>query len=149
MSLTKFTILVAEDDPNDAFFIQRAFQKTQLVHTLKVLEDGDAVIDYLSGIGEYADREQYPLPTLILLDIKLLRRSGLEVLEWIRQQPHLKRLLVIMLTSSDQDSDINLAYELGANSYLTKPIGIDNLQEMVNSINQYWLLLNKQPEIEQ
>ncbi|GAA6616966.1 response regulator [Scytonema sp. NUACC26] len=147
MSLTEYTILVAEDDPNDAFFIQRAFQKTQLIHTLKVLEDGDAVINYLSGVGEYANRERYPLPTLLLLDIKLPRLSGLEVLEWIRQQPDLKRLLVIMLTSSDQDSDINSAYELGANSYLTKPIGIDNLQEMVNIINQYWLRLNKQPEI--
>jgi CheY-like chemotaxis protein len=139
------TILIVEDSPSDAFFIQLAFEKVNLTHSVRIVHDGDAAVSYLSAAGKYANRQQYPMPSLMLLDINLPQRSGLEVLEWIQQQAHLKHLLVVMLTSSELDSDINSSYELGANSYLIKPIGIYTLEQMVKTFSQYWLLLNKMP----
>jgi CheY-like chemotaxis protein len=141
------TVLLVEDDPNDILLTQRAFRKANLVHvSLQVVQDGDAAVFYLSGTGKYADRGRHPLPVLMLLDLKLPRRSGHEVLTWLRQQPNLKRLPVIVLTSSKENTDVNKAYDLGANSYLVKPVGLTAFTEVVNSLNMYWLLLNEQPE---
>jgi DNA-binding response OmpR family regulator len=114
---------------------------------MQVIQDGDAAIDYLDGVNDYADRDRYPFPVLILLDLKLPRRSGLEVLGWLRQQPELKRLPVIILTSSQENTDVNRAYDLGANSYLVKPLGLNALVEVVTTINMYWLLLNESPKV--
>jgi CheY-like chemotaxis protein len=139
-------ILVIDDDPNDVLLLQRAFEKTRLANPLHFAKDGEEALAYLSGQGEYADRNQHPLPALVLLDLKMPRKSGLEVLEWIRQQPALKRLIVVMLTSSNQSSDVNRAYELGANSYLVKPGGFDTLMELVKGMDRYWLVLNEGPE---
>jgi len=139
-------ILIIDDDPNDTLLLQRAFQRTRLVCSLHFAKDGEEAVAYLSGQGGYADRNQYPLPALVLLDLKMPRKSGLEVLEWIRQQPSLRRLIVVMLTSSNQSSDVNRAYELGANSYLVKPGGFDTLMELVKSLDRYWLVLNEAPE---
>lgn len=145
---TAHTILLVEDDPNDILLTQRAFRKANLANaSMQVVSDGDAAVFYLSGRGEYADRERYPLPTLVLLDLKLPRRSGHEVLAWLRQQPELKRLPAIILTSSQENIDINHAYDLGANSYLVKPIGLTALIEVMQTLKLYWLLLNEQPEI--
>ncbi|MBD2777618.1 response regulator [Iningainema tapete] len=142
------TILLVEDDPNDILLTQRAFRKANLINTaLQVVTDGDAAVAYLSGTGDYADRDRYPFPMLILLDLKLPRRSGHEILLWLRQQPELKRLPVIILTSSKQNNDINQAYDLGANSYLVKPVGLNPLIDVVQNLNLYWLLLNEKPEI--
>jgi len=141
------TVLLVEDDPNDILLTQRAFRKANLVHvSLQVVQDGDAAVFYLSGTGKYSDRGRHPLPVLMLLDLKLPRRSGHEVLTWLRQQPNLKRLPVIVLTSSKENTDVNKAYDLGANSYLVKPVGLTAFTEVVNSLNMYWLLLNEQPE---
>lgn len=142
------TILLVEDDPNDILLTQRAFRKANLSNAaLQIVSDGDAAIAYFSGTGEYVDRDRYPLPVLVLLDLKLPRRSGHEILAWLRQQPELRRIPVIILTSSKQNGDINQAYDLGANSYLVKPVGLPPLVEVVQSLNLYWLLLNEQPEI--
>ena len=144
------TILLVEDDPNDILLTRRAFRKANLTNaSLQVVTDGDTAVAYLSGAGEYADRDRYPLPVVVLLDLKLPRRSGHEILAWLRQQPELKRLLVVVLTSSNQRSDVDQAYDLGANSYLVKPIGLAALVEVVQALNLYWLLLNEKPEIRQ
>lgn len=143
------TILLVEDNPADILLIQRAFRQADLSHiSLQIVRDGDAAVLYLSGEREYLDRERYPLPILMLLDLKLPRRSGHEVLEWLRQQPDLKRLPVIMLTSSREVFDVNQAYELGVNSYLVKPIGFTALVEMLKTLNLYWLMLNEPPEVQ-
>jgi CheY-like chemotaxis protein len=142
------TILLVEDNPTDILFIQRAFREADLCGiSLQIIKDGDAAVLYLSGEGEYADRERYPLPILILLDLKLPRRSGQEVLVWLRQQPDLKRLPVVILTSSRDIRDVNQAYDSGVNSYLVKPVGFSALLEMLRTLNLYWLVLNEKPEI--
>jgi len=141
------TILLVEDDPNDVLLIQRASSKARLAYPIQIVEDGEVAVAYLAGRGQYADRERYPLPALMLLDLKLPRKSGHEVLSWLRQQPGLKRLPVVVLTSSQEPSDVNRAYDLGANSYLVKPVTFDALQEMVRTIGLYWLTLNVRPEI--
>lgn len=144
----KHTVLLVEDDPNDILLIQRAFRKANLTNiSMQVIQDGDAAIDYLDGAGDYTDRDRYPFPVLILLDLKLPRRSGLEVLGWLRQQPELRRLPVIILTSSQENTDVNRAYDLGANSYLVKPLGLNALVDVVTTINMYWLLLNESPKV--
>lgn len=145
MGNRRYDILLVEDDENDIFLIQRAFRRLDLPHTLQVVEDGEAAIAYLDGRAPYDDPERYPLPTLILLDLKLPRRSGLEVLAWIRQQQELRRLLVVVLTSSRETPDINRAYDLGANSYLVKPIDFQAFLEMVRTLEAYWLMLNEKP----
>jgi DNA-binding response OmpR family regulator len=149
MTLTIHHILVVEDDPNQVMLLDRAFRKTGLNWPWTSVGDGDAAVEYLSGTGAYADRSQYPMPSLLLLDIKLPRRSGLEVLAWLRQSSHLKRLPVVMLTSSRESVDVNQAYDLGANSYLTKPARFDELLNMMRTLNLYWLQMNEQPSVEE
>lgn len=139
------SILLVEDDSNDILLMRRAFRRAQIANPLQVVEDGDAAVAYLSGQGDYADRKHYPLPTLILLDLKLPRRSGLEVLEWLRQQSEVKRLPAVMLTSSRESSDINCAYDLGVNSYLVKPVAFDDLLGMIQILNMYWIVFNEHP----
>lgn len=145
MTLQHFTILHVEDDPNDVLLVERAIKKANSPAVLRAVADGEMALAYLKGENSFADREQYPLPDLILLDLKMPRKSGLEVLSWIRQQPELKRLLVVVFTSSKHDQDINRAYELGANSYLVKPVGFDSLLETIKQIHRYWGHLNQAP----
>ena len=148
MNAREGVILLAEDDPNDVLLIQRAFQRTHVANPVQVVRDGEEALAYLSGQGPFADRERHPLPVLMLMDLKMPRKSGLEVLEWVRQQPGLKRLPITVLTSSNQSPDINRAYELGANSYLVKPAGFDSLLELVKNLDMYWLILNEKPELD-
>lgn len=148
MSARDGVILLAEDDPNDVLLIQRAFQRNHVANPVQVVRDGDEALAYLSGQAPFADRERHPLPVLMLMDLKMPRKSGLEVLEWVRQQPGLKRLPIIVLTSSNQSPDINRAYELGANSYLVKPAGFDSLLDLVKNLDMYWLILNEKPELD-
>jgi CheY-like chemotaxis protein len=137
------TILLVEDDPGDVFRIQRAFRKSNLASALEVVTDGEKAIYYLNGEEPYQDRDRYPLPVLMLLDLKLPRRSGFEVLSWLRNESTIKHLPVVVLTSSDQPVDIERAYALGANSYLTKPPAPDALLEMVRVVGLYWLSFNR------
>ncbi|MBF2048520.1 MAG: response regulator [Elainella sp. C42_A2020_010] len=148
MNLVDHTVLLVEDDDNDVLFMERAFDQANLQNPIQVIPDGDRAVDYLSGVGLYGDRDRYPLPVLILLDLKLPRRSGLEVLEWLQSQPGLRRLPVVVLTTSSENSDINQAYDLGANSYLVKPVAPDHLLNLVRTLNLYWLILNVKPEID-
>jgi CheY-like chemotaxis protein len=138
-------ILLIEDDPNDQVLIRRAFTKAKLMNPLHMVDDGDAAVDYLAGDGQYADRQLHPLPTLILLDLKLPRRSGLEVLEWLRAQPSCRRTPVVVLTSSEDSADIARAYDLGANSYLVKPVDFDGLLELLRTVGLYWMVMNQYP----
>ncbi|MBD0314886.1 MAG: response regulator [Microcoleus sp. T3-bin5] len=141
------TILLVEDNPVDVLLMQRAFRNEAFANTsLQIVRDGDAAVFYLNGDGEYSDRDRYPLPAIILLDLKLPRRSGHEVLVWLKQHPELKRLPVVMLTSSRQTLDVKRAYDLGVNSYLVKPIGFASLLEMMQSFNEYWLNYTELPE---
>src|SRR5207249_5534648 len=110
--------------------------------------DGDEAVEYLGGTGRYQDRTRYPLPALVLLDLKLPRKNGIEVLHWLRQQPALRRLPVVVLTSSKEPNDVNRAYDQGANSYLVKPLGFDALLNLVRSLNVYWLSLNEKAEVQ-
>ena len=148
MSVREGVILLAEDDPNDVLLIQRAFQRNHVTNPVQVVRDGEEALAYLSGQAPFADRERHPLPVLLLMDLKMPRKSGLEVLAWVRQQPGLKRLPIIVLTSSNQSPDINRAYELGANSYLVKPAGFDSLLDLVKNLDMYWLILNEKPELQ-
>jgi len=143
------TILLVEDDTNDVMLFRRAYRKCKLANPLQVVGDGDTAEDYLSGRGKYADREAYPLPALVLLDFKLPRKSGLEVLAWLRAQAGLKRLPVVALTSSRERTDVNRAYDLGINSYLVKPVAFDNLMQLVKALGLYWIVLNESPELMQ
>jgi len=147
MNPREYVVLLADDDPNDVFLLQRAFQKTNIANPLQVVRDGEEAMAYLSGQAQYADRQRHPLPVLLLLDLKMPRKSGFEVLRWLRQQSVLKRLPVVVLTSSNQNPDINKAFDLGANSYIVKPGGFDSLVEMVKNLNLYWLILNEKPQL--
>jgi CheY-like chemotaxis protein len=130
--------LIAEDSPDDVFFLGRAIKKTGVPFTPQFVNDGEEVVAYLSGENRYADREEYPMPTLILLDIKMPGKTGFEVLHWLKSQESLRKMPVVMLTSSDHQEDIERAYSLGANAYMIKPSGAERLQELVRAINSYW-----------
>lgn len=140
-------ILVVEDNADDVLLLQRAFKKADVPSPLHVVPDGQAAIDYLGGAGPYADRRRYPMPALVLLDLKLPKRTGHEVLDWIRSQPGLRRLPVAMLTSSRESPDVNRAYDLGVNSYLAKPVDFDALLALVRTVQTYWISMNERPDI--
>jgi CheY-like chemotaxis protein len=141
----KNKVLIAEDDPGDAFLLKRAFAISEVPAELYFVRDGQEAIDYLGGTAPFSDRNSYPLPDLMLLDLKMPRLNGFDVLSWLRQQPGLKRLLVTVLTSSDQPQDINRAYDLGANSYLLKPHGSNELSDLIGRVRRYWLEVNQCP----
>ena len=147
MNLSEYGILLVEDSSTDILFIQRAFKQANIVNPVRIVRDGDEAVDYLSGRNGYDDRNQYPLPALILLDLKLPRRDGLEVLGWLKQQPGIKRIPVIVLTSSREDADIDRAYDLGVSSYLVKPVELPALNRLVERIDAYWLRTNEFPDI--
>lgn len=139
------TILLIDDDDNDRLLIQRAFQKAGLESVLRTVSDGREALDYLRGAGECADRTRYPVPFLALLDLKMPGISGFEVLQWIRSQANLRRLLVVVLTSSSLQSDVDRAYELGANSYLVKPVDFEAMVNLVRRFEAYWTEINRAP----
>ena len=134
-------ILLVEDNPDDVLLMQRAFRKLNLLNPLRVIEDGEAAIAHLTEVCVGGVRSD--VPALILLDLKLPRRSGLEVLEWLRDQPRLRRCPVVVLTSSKEAPDVRTAYDLGANSYLIKPVEFQAFLDMVGTLNLYWLVLNQ------
>lgn len=139
------TILQVEDDPNDVFLLQHAMTKAGVANPIQVATDGQQAIDYLKGEGRFADRKKYPLPCLVLLDLKLPHVMGLNVLKWIRQQPG-PALVVVMLSASGENADIAAAYRLGANAFLTKPSNASKLVEMVKAIKDFWLTHNMLPQ---
>jgi len=137
------TILLVEDDENDVFFLKRAMKLAGMAHSVQVAPDGREAMHYLSGAGQWSDRARFPLPDLVLLDLKLPHVMGLDVLKWIREQYELRMIVVLILTSSKMPDDIHKAYSLGANSYLVKPSEPQELIEIVRHIKQYWLDTNQ------
>jgi CheY-like chemotaxis protein len=136
-------ILLAEDDPNDVLLLERAFRKAGLGECLRVVCDGEQAVDYLAGRGTYADRERFPLPFMLLLDLKMPGIDGFGVLQWLRAQPALKQLLVVVLTSSNLQADVDRAYGLGANSYLIKPIDFEEMVGLILRFEAYWKEINR------
>jgi CheY-like chemotaxis protein len=132
-------ILVAEDDLTDAYFFQRAFSRAGLPVLLHFVRDGQEVIDYLQGAGQFADRSAYPLPQLVLLDLNMPRLDGFDVLTWVREQQGLSGLQVVIFSSSAEPKDINRAYGLGANWYLVKPHSMEELTALVGRFKKFWL----------
>jgi CheY-like chemotaxis protein len=145
MNVTSQPVLVVEDDENDVIFVQRAFKHAGILNPLHIVRNGDDAVAYLEGTGPYADRDAHPLPVFVLLDLKMPRRTGLEVLAWVKERERLKRIPIVVLTSSKNEADINRAYELGANSYLVKPVSFEGLIELTKSLHLYWLVLNERP----
>lgn len=136
-------ILLVEDDENDVTFMKMAFKKVGVTDPVKVAAHGQEALDYLQGTGKFAKREDFPLPCLVLLDLKLPYVMGLGVLKWIREQPELESTVVIVLSASSENRDIETAYQLGANAYLVKPADLDKLYLMVKAIKDFWLTHNR------
>jgi CheY-like chemotaxis protein len=140
-------ILLAEDREDDIVLIRRALEKTSVEHTLFVVENGEDATSYLQGVGKFSNRAEYPLPSLLLLDLKMPGMDGFDVLRWIKGQPGLGSLRIVVLTSSDAIYDVNLAYQLGANSFMVKPFDFENTLELARIVTEYWLDKSKEPEI--
>ena len=140
------TILLAEDNEDDIILIQRAFTKARLANPLRVVHDGDEAIRYLAGEGPYANRQENPLPLMLLLDLHLPKVDGFEVLHWLQGKPQLEGLIAVVLTSSTDQPDFARGRELGAHSYFTKSGGLDELVNLMLRVQGYWLLLGKRPE---
>jgi len=140
------TILLAEDDEDDVMLLRRAFQKAE-VGGLQVVRNGDEAIHYLMGAEAYGDRTLYPFPGVLLIDIKMPRRSGLEVLQWVRQREPIKRLPIVVLSSSPSVREINEAHQYGANSYLVKPTEFQELVKLIRAFAEYWLYVSKLPSL--
>jgi CheY-like chemotaxis protein len=138
-------ILLIEDNPMDVELTLDAFHEAKLLNTIQVASDGLQALDYLFGRGKYADRNAFPMPNLILLDLKLPGIDGFEVLRQVKSTPILKRLPIVILTSSKEEGDRALSYDRGANSYLVKPVSFEGFLGVVQQIEGYWLSLNVAP----
>ena len=139
-------VLLAEDEEDYVLLIRKAFEKAKIPNPLHVVSDGQQAMAYLQGEGKYSNRDEYPLPDLLLLDMRLPRFSGLEVLKWVRSDAGLCGLRVIVLTSSDRIKDVNEAYRLGANSFLVKPYDFVDLVRLTTLIKDLWLYQSECPE---
>jgi len=137
------TILLVEDEPNDVFLMKRAMKKAAILNPLQVAGNGQEAVDYLSGTGKFSDRTEFPIPSLVFLDLKLPYKNGFEVLTWIRSQSHLDTTLVMVLTSSSEERDIAECYRLGARTFLVKPPTPDMLTELMVSLKDYWIKHNE------
>jgi CheY-like chemotaxis protein len=142
MTMTR-TILLVDDDENDVLVMTMAMKKVGMPCPIRVAKDGRDAQDYLSGAGKFADRSEYPLPCLMLVDLKLPRIMGLEVLRWLRERPEFDSTIVLVLSSSPMPDDIDRAYHLRANAYLVKPSGFENLQLMAQAIKDFWFMKNQ------
>jgi DNA-binding response OmpR family regulator len=136
---------LVEDSEDDVFFMKRALKQAGVDNPLQVVMDGQAAIDYVAGHNQYADRSQFPVPALVLLDLRLPLVPGMDVLKWIRSHSDWVGLPVVILTSSRHENDLRDAYASGANSFLVKPSESAELVAMVRSVKDYWLRLNNTP----
>ena len=138
-------ILLVEDNPDDILLTERALKKSHILNKLIVAKDGVEALDYLFGTGSWAGRDLSNMPQVVLLDLKLPKIGGLEVLKKIRADNRTKFLSVVILTSSKEEQDLINGYSLGANSYIRKPVNFDQFAEAVRQLGLYWLVLNEQP----
>ena len=140
-------ILIADDSENDVLMLRRAFTQAGVVVPMQAVSDGEEAIAYLKGEDRFANREEFPLPDLFLLDLKMPRKNGFDVLEWIRTQPSLAQMRVVVLTTSEEIRDVNRAYMLGAASFLTKPLDFTEFKDTIQAMYNYWISVNKAPVI--
>src|SRR6266404_7497568 len=134
-----FTVLHIDDNPNDTELLRAATRRADAHLDLQNVEDGEQAMAYLNGVAPYADRVRYPLPALILLDLKMPRATGFELLKWIRKHPEIGAVPVVILSGSELHEDIRQAYAFGANSYLIKPLGFEALVDLVKDVKSVWL----------
>jgi len=138
-------ILIVEDNPQDAELTIRALRKQNLANQIFVVEDGEEALDFIFSKGQYEDRNGLKLPKVVFLDLKLPKVSGLEVLKAIKEDKNMKKLPVVVVTSSGEDPDIKTAYELGANGYVVKPVEFDAFYNSMTQTGMYWLMVNESP----
>ena len=138
-------ILLVEDNPDHAELVMRNMEDFQVANSIFHVDDGEAALDYLHGRGTYADRKQFPLPHLMLLDLRLPKVDGLEVLKDIKSDEVLRPLPVVILTTSEAERDVAMAYEYHANSYVTKPVNFGEFSRLLKDLGFYWLAWNKRP----
>lgn len=148
MKVQPITILMADDDEEDRMLTQKAFELNRLGNDLRFVEDGEDLLDYLHQRGKYADPASAPRPGLILLDLNMPRLDGREALAAIKSDPSLRRIPVVVMTTSEADQDIARSYDLGANSYVTKPVTFDSLAQVIKALDQYWFEIVALPDSE-
>jgi two-component system response regulator len=146
MKTREIEILLVEDNPNDAELALNNFKKHNLINKIHWVEDGEQAIDYLFATGKYTGRNVEDKPKLILLDLKLPKVDGLEVLQKVKSDERLKTIPVVILTSSREETDIIKSYQLGVNSYIVKPVDFEHFSRSVSELGLYWLVLNQPPE---
>lgn len=142
----EYDILIVEDNPNDAELMVRSLQKNHLANKLFVVADGAEALDFVFCRGQYAKRDLNRLPKVVFLDLKLPKVDGLEVLREVKSNERTKKLPVVIVTSSEEDPDIATAYDLGANSYIVKPVDFDNFVQAIRQLGLYWLVINEKPK---
>src|SRR5688500_18793851 len=147
MATTRPTLLIVEDSENDIFFIERIFKQLEARCELRFARDGVEAVDYLAGKGRFKDRAHFPMPTIILMDLKMPRMNGFEVLEWMQTQPEIKLIPTIVVTSSTLQEDVTRAYQLGANAVMNKPVDKDSLTQMLKTFHVYWTDFVELPEV--
>jgi CheY-like chemotaxis protein len=141
-------ILLAEDLPNDILLIRRALDNAGVKNPFFIVPDGEEALAYLNGVGKYSNRDEYPLPDILLLDLKMPKMDGFEVLRAVRKSKSFSALRIIVLTSSEDIRDVNRAYELGANSFLVKPLEFENFKSMMQTLSAFWLRTSKTPMLD-
>jgi CheY-like chemotaxis protein len=134
----KLVILAAEDDPNDLELLRHVIGETGVEVNFQSADDGEQLVNYLRGEGKFSDRDAYPVPDIVVLDLKMPRMNGFEVLQWLRQEPGLARIPTVVLSGSGLESDIEEAYRLGANTYFTKPGQLAELRKIIGALIDYW-----------
>ena len=140
--MNQFSILYVEDNEDDVLLLRFAFKRADILNPLHFAQDGQEAIDYLAGAGKFSDRAKYPIPSLVLLDLKLPKKMGMEVLHWIREESSVRKLPVVILSASAQKSDVDRCYEFGANAFLVKPSDADGLADMCRALKHFWLTYN-------
>lgn len=145
MNLEELEILLVEDNPTDAELTMRALKRKNLVNRLVWAKDGEEALDFIYAQGQFADRDPEDLPRLILLDLRMPKVDGLEVLKEIKAHEKTRKIPVVVLTSSQEDQDVVESYKLGVNSYVSKPVEFDDFLEAVSTLGLYWMLINKPP----
>lgn len=140
MNTSTGTILLVEDEEHDVEFIKRAFSRVGVSNPIHAVRNGEEAVEYLSGAGKYADRQTHPFPRVMITDVKMPQMSGLELLKWIQDNPRYRVVPTIVLTSSTQPEDVQLAFERGASGYMVKPVDFAELETVARAISEYWRL---------